>query len=127
VTVQAQIIDVLRTMRAESRMAIVLVSHDLGVVAGLADRILVMYAGRVVESASAALLLRHAEHPYTAALLKCVPSLLGPRLERMASIPGSPPAAAGIEVGCAFAPRCPRAQPRCQTERPLLRLSLIHI
>ena len=98
VTVQAQIIDVLRTMRAESRMAIVLVSHDLGVVAGLADRILVMYAGRVVESASAALLLRHAEHPYTAALLKCVPSLLGPRLERMASIPGSPPAAAGIEV-----------------------------
>ena len=121
VTVQAQIIDVLRAMREQSRMAIVLVSHDLGVVAGLADRILVMYAGRVVESAPTVDLLGHAEHPYTAALLMCVPNLHDPRLERMASIAGAPPAATDPEVGCAFAPRCPRSQGRCRSERPLLR------
>src|SRR5476649_2862861 len=73
VTVQAQIMQILRAMRQESRMAIVLISHDLGLVAGLADRIAVMYAGRVVESAGAADILGRAVHPYTAELLKCVP------------------------------------------------------
>ena len=121
VTVQAQIIDILRAMREESRMAIVLISHDLGVVAGLADRILVMYAGRVVESAAAADILQRAEHPYTAELLRCVPNLLGPRLERMPSLAGVAPSPMSIERGCAFAPRCPRVSERCRTERPLLR------
>jgi oligopeptide transport system ATP-binding protein len=120
VTVQAQIIELLRVMREESHMAIVLVSHDLGVVAGLADRILVMYGGRIVESAAARDVLVHAGHPYTAELLKCVPTLLGAPLARMHSIEGLAPSPLDPEVGCAFAPRCPRAAPRCRVERPLL-------
>jgi len=121
VTVQAQIIELLRTMRAESRMAVVLISHDLGVVAALADRILVMYAGRIVENAAAVEILGHPEHPYTAELLKCVPNLFGPRLDRMPSLAGSAPHVPVTERGCAFAPRCPRALERCWAERPLLR------
>ncbi|HLZ98089.1 MAG TPA: ABC transporter ATP-binding protein [Steroidobacteraceae bacterium] len=121
VTVQAQIMDILRAMRAESHMAIVLISHDLGLVAGLADRIVVMYAGRVVESAGAADLLGRAVHPYTAALLKCVPDLRAPRLERMPSLAGQPPSAWSLGTGCAFAPRCPSARERCNSERPVLR------
>jgi len=120
VTVQAQIMDLLRTMREEVGMALVLISHDLGVVAGLADRILVMYAGRIVESADSAELFRHARHPYTAALLKCIPSLSGPRLERLPTLPGQPPRPEDVLDGCAFAPRCPRAAERCRVERPLL-------
>jgi oligopeptide transport system ATP-binding protein len=120
VTVQAQIMDLLRAMREEVGMALVLISHDLGVVAGLADRILVMYAGRIVESADSAELFRHARHPYTAALLKCIPSLSGPRLERLPTLPGQPPRPEDVVDGCAFAPRCPRAAARCRVERPLL-------
>jgi len=120
VTVQAQIIDLLRAMREELGMALVLISHDLGVVAGLADSILVMYAGRVVESAAAAELFRQAQHPYTAALLKCIPSLSGPRLERLPTLAGQPPQPGDSLQGCAFAPRCPRVAERCRVERPLL-------
>ena len=120
-TVQAHIIDLFRAMREESRMAIVLISHDLGVVAGLADRIIVMYGGRVVESGRARHILQRAEHPYTAELLKCVPDLKGPRLDRMPSLAGQAPSPSSIERGCAFAPRCPRADARCRVERPLLR------
>ena len=120
VTVQAQIIELLRAMRAELSMALVLISHDLGVVAGLADRILVMYAGRIVESAGAAQLLRQPRHPYTAELLKCIPSVTGPRWERLPNLPGQPPQAGDSPAGCAFAPRCPRAAERCRSERPLL-------
>jgi oligopeptide transport system ATP-binding protein len=121
VTVQAQIIDILRAMREESRMAVVLISHDLGLVAGLADRIMVMYAGRIVESGGTADILQHAEHPYTAELLKCIPDLLRPRLDRMPTLPGQAPSPSSPEIGCAFAPRCPRMGQRCRTERPLLR------
>jgi oligopeptide transport system ATP-binding protein len=120
VTVQAQIIDLLRAMRRELHMAVVLISHDLGVVAGLADRILVMYSGRVVEVGAAQEILHDARHPYTSELLKCVPDLWGPRLERMPSLAGVPPNPANVERGCAFAPRCPRATARCRDERPLL-------
>ncbi len=121
VTVQAQIIELLRMLHRDMRMATVLISHDLGVVAGLADRILVMYAGRVVEAAPARTLLRRPAHPYTAALLECVPDLRAPRLARMPSLAGTPPDPSGTDTGCAFAPRCPRAQARCRDERPVLR------
>jgi oligopeptide transport system ATP-binding protein len=121
VTVQAQIIDLLRTLRHEFGTAFVLISHDLGVVGGLADRILVMYAGRVVESAAARDLLRRPRHPYSAELLRCVPDLLGPPLERMPSLPGQPPDAAQPAAGCEFAPRCPFAVELCRAQRPPLR------
>jgi oligopeptide transport system ATP-binding protein len=120
VTVQAQIMELLRAMRAEVGMALVLISHDLAVVAALADRILVMYAGRIVESAAALELIRHAQHPYTAELLKCVSSLSGPLLERLPTLPGQPPQPGDSPSGCAFARRCPRAALRCWAERPVL-------
>jgi oligopeptide transport system ATP-binding protein len=121
VTVQAQIIDLLRAVRAEFSMAMVLISHDLAVVAGLAQRILVMYAGRVVESAEAGKLFRNPRHPYTAELLKCVPDLGSPRLDRLPSVAGQPPLPGEILTGCAFAPRCPRVAERCRIERPELK------
>jgi oligopeptide transport system ATP-binding protein len=120
VTVQAQIVELLRALRLDSGLSIALVSHDLGVVAGIADRVAVMYAGRIVESASTADLLRAPQHPYTALLLECAPNLRAPRLERMPSLAGQAPQASEIESGCAFAPRCPRASDRCRGERPAL-------
>jgi oligopeptide transport system ATP-binding protein len=120
VTLQAQIMELLRAARGESGMALALISHDLGVVAGLADRILVMYAGRIVENAAAAELLRRPRHPYTAELLKCVPSLSGPRLARMPTLAGQPPQPGEALQACPFAPRCPRAADRCHIEPPAL-------
>jgi oligopeptide transport system ATP-binding protein len=120
VTIQAQVVELLREMRREFRMAIALISHDLGLVAGLADRILVMYAGRIVENAGVADLFSQARHPYTAELLRCAPSLSGARLERLPTLAGQPPNPAHHAQGCAFAPRCPRVTERCWVERPLL-------
>ena len=109
VTVQAQIIELLRAMRAEVGMALVLISHDLGVVAGLADRILVMYAGRIVESAAAAELFRHARHPYTAELLKCIPELVRSAPRALADSRGAAAAARraarGLRVRAALSAR----------------------
>jgi oligopeptide transport system ATP-binding protein len=120
VTVQAQIIGLLRAMRADFGMALALISHDLGVVAGLADKILVMYAGSVMEYAGAQELLRRPRHPYTAELLKCIPKLSGPRLARLPTLAGNPPQPGEPTDACAFAPRCSRAAERCRTERPQL-------
>jgi oligopeptide transport system ATP-binding protein len=120
VTIQAQIIELLRAMRGEAGTALALVSHDLAVVAGLADRILVMYAGRIVENAAAGELFRQPRHPYTAELLKCVPSLSGPRLARLPTLAGQPPQPGDALQACPFAPRCPRAAERCRIERPTL-------
>jgi oligopeptide transport system ATP-binding protein len=120
VTIQAQIIELLRAMRGEAGTALALVSHDLAVVAGLADRILVMYAGRIVENAAAGELFRQPRHPYTAELLKCVPSLSGPRLARLPTLAGQPPQPGDALQACPFAPRCPRAAERCRIERPAL-------
>ncbi len=121
VTVQAQVLELLRVMRRDRRLGIVLISHDFGLVAGLADRIVVMYAGRVVESAPAAQLFACPRHPYTAALMQCSPALTGFAQERMPTLAGQPPNPADRFEGCAFAPRCSNATPRCHLERPLLR------
>jgi oligopeptide transport system ATP-binding protein len=123
VTVQAQILALLRELRTQSGMSVVLISHDLGVVAALAERIVVMYAGRVVESAPTMELLRAPRHPYTALLMQCAPSLQRVRLDRMPFVQGQPPNPAEPEIGCAFAPRCPRVTGRCRAERP----ALLHI
>jgi len=121
VTVQGQIMELLRAMRREFDMSLVLISHDLAVVAGFADRILVMYAGRIVENAAAVELLGHPRHPYTAELIRCIPRITGPLPGRMATLAGQPPRPQDPQPGCAFAPRCPRAAPHCRVERPPLR------
>jgi oligopeptide transport system ATP-binding protein len=120
VTVQAQIIGLLRAVRDQSGMALVLISHDLAVVAGVADRILVMYAGRIVECATTAELFGHPRHPYTAELLRCIESLAGPPSDRLATLAGQPPQPGEALDACAFAPRCPRAAARCREQRPPL-------
>jgi len=110
----------LHGMRSELGMALALISHDLAVVGGLADRILVMYAGRIVESAAAEQLFRRPRHPYTAELIRCMPRFKGPLPPRMATLPGQPPRPQESLPGCAFAPRCSRAAQRCHAERPAL-------
>jgi oligopeptide transport system ATP-binding protein len=120
VTVQAQILDLLRTVRADFGMALILISHDLTVVGSIADRILVMYAGRIVESSPAQELWRAPQHPYSAELLKCVPTLSGPLLSRLATLRGQAPQPHEVGEGCAFAPRCAGATEKCRRERPAL-------
>jgi len=111
VTVQAQILELLRRLQSELCMAIVIVTHDLGVVAEMAEHVAVMYAGRIVETAPAELLFSGPEHPYTWGLLRSIPTLEGPRLEELAPIPGSPPSLIRRPAGCHFHPRCPYAEP----------------
>ncbi|GCD33803.1 oligopeptide ABC transporter ATP-binding protein OppF [Streptomyces chrestomyceticus JCM 4735] len=121
VTVQAQVLDVLRTAQRETGAALLLVSHDLGVIAGMADRVAVMYAGRVVESAPAQELFDAPRMPYTAGLLAAVPSIEAvPGRTRLVPVPGTPPDADGLPSGCAFAPRCPLADDACRTAEPAL-------
>ena len=120
VTVQARILELLRDLRGETGISIALISHDLAVVASLADRVVVMYAGRVVESAPTEDLMRRPLHPYTSLLIQCVPDLRRPRAERMPFVPGQAPGAGDPDRGCAFAPRCPRSTQRCASERPTL-------
>ena len=120
VSVQARILELLRDLRAETGISIVLISHDLAIVASLADRVVVMYAGRVVESAPTGDLMRKPLHPYSSLLIQCVPDLRRPRAERMPFVPGQAPGAGDPDRGCAFAPRCPRSTQRCVSERPML-------
>ncbi|OKI00929.1 ABC transporter ATP-binding protein [Streptomyces sp. CB02923] len=121
VTVQAQVLDVLRTAQRETGAALLLVSHDLGVIAGMADRVAVMYAGRVVESAPAQELFDAPRMPYTAGLLGAVPSIEAvPGRGRLVPVPGTPPDAGDLPAGCAFAPRCPLADDACRTAEPAL-------
>ncbi|MCP9950038.1 ABC transporter ATP-binding protein [Actinomadura madurae] len=117
VTVQAQVLDLLRLTRRETGAATVLITHDLGVVAELADRVVVMYAGRVVEHGPVAAIFEAPRHPYTRGLLESLPTLDGDAGD-LTPIPGSPPAPGEIPRGCAFAPRCPLARDRCRVERP---------
>jgi oligopeptide/dipeptide ABC transporter ATP-binding protein len=120
VTVQAQILALLRELRTRTRAAIVLVTHDLGVIAEVADRVLVMYAGRVVEQASVERLFEHARHPYTEGLRRSIVPLEGPLPARLPAIGGNPPNLAALPPGCAFAPRCAYAFERCPTAPPPL-------
>jgi oligopeptide/dipeptide ABC transporter ATP-binding protein len=120
VTVQAQILDVLRTARDVTGAGVLIITHDLGVVAEFADRALVMYAGRAVEAAPVDELYRDRRMPYTAGLLGSVPRLDAPRGERLVPIPGAPPSLASLPPGCPFAPRCPLAIDDCRTAEPEL-------
>jgi len=122
VTIQAQILDLLAGLQAELGMAIILISHNLGVVAGLSNRIAVMYAGKLIELAPADALFARPAHPYTRALLNAVPSLGASRKERLANIPGAPPDLIEPPAGCRFHPRCDCAQERCRLQEPPLRV-----
>jgi oligopeptide/dipeptide ABC transporter ATP-binding protein len=120
VTVQAQVLDLLRDLLSRLSMGLLLIAHDLGVVAELADRIAVMYAGRIVETAPATTLFARPLHPYTVGLLSAALGFsddAGP----LTAISGHPPDLAMLPAGCAFAPRCPRADARCRIETPVLR------
>ena len=119
VTIQAQILELLKGLRDERGMAIILITHDLGVVAGTCDRILVMYAGRIVEEASTKDLFARPLHPYTAALLRSVPRLDGPAHGRLTHIEGLPPRLdKGPFTECTFAPRCAHVFAACRTRDP---------
>ncbi len=120
VTVQAQVLDLLDQQQRERFMAMILVTHDLGVVAGRADDVLVMYAGQVVEKAPTEALFRHMKMPYTEALLRSIPKIGDRSHTRLAAIPGRPPDLVAPPVGCRFAPRCPYVQDRCREEQPPL-------
>lgn len=120
VTVQAQILQLLRELREQRGIAILLVTHDMGVIAELADRVAVMYAGRVVEQTGVEELFAAPRHPYSEALQFCVPRLEGSASHRLPSIPGSPPDPAALPTGCAFAPRCAYRMAICDTESPQL-------
>lgn len=119
VTIQAQILELLRDIRREYNTAIVLITHDLGVVAELAERVTVMYAGRVVETAPIDALFARPEHPYTVGLLASIPAL-GARRRRLPTIPGTVPNLHAPPPGCRFAPRCPFAQAPCHETDPSL-------
>jgi peptide/nickel transport system ATP-binding protein len=120
VTVQAQVLDVLKSLRDELGMALIVITHDLGVVADIADRVMVMYAGRTVEAAGVEDLFERPRHPYTEGLLRSMP-LIG-RNRRLDSIPGQPPAPSPGQgqMGCSFAPRCPYRTYACTTAEPPL-------
>jgi peptide/nickel transport system ATP-binding protein len=120
VTVQAQILNLLNQQQRERHMAMVLVTHDLGVVAGRTDEIAVMYAGQIVEKAPTRTLFANVRMPYTEALLKSIPKLEDPSHTRLQIIGGRPPDLINPPPGCRFAPRCPYAQPKCHTEPPPL-------
>jgi oligopeptide/dipeptide ABC transporter ATP-binding protein len=117
VTIQAQILVLLRDLQREMGMAVVLITHDLGVVAQVVDRVVVMYAGRIVEEGSVAAVFARPSHPYTRLLLESIPLLEG-RQERLRTIPGMVPSLSNQPAGCRFHPRCPDARPACQERAP---------
>ena len=120
VSIQAQILELLRRITEVSRTSLLMVSHDLSVVAGLADRIAVMYAGEIVESGPTAHVFDHPRHPYTLGLLACIPRLDFPRTEMLRSIEGGLPDPHARKTGCPFAPRCAFVLDRCVVDPPHL-------
>jgi peptide/nickel transport system ATP-binding protein len=125
VTVQAQILDLVAALQADRGTGVIWITHDLGVVAGIADRVLVMYGGRCVEDGTADDVLERPAHPYTRGLLGAVPDLAEPSADgevpELATVPGTPPSPTDLPPGCVFYPRCPvKGDPRCATEQPPL-------
>jgi len=120
VTIQAQILLLMRRLRDETGAAILMITHDLGVVAQMADRVVVMYAGQVVEEGPVGALFARALHPYTRLLMRSIP-LARKKLARLEAIPGTTPSPAAFPAGCRFHPRCPDALDRCRTEPQVLR------
>jgi len=120
VTVQAQILELLQRLRETHRMGLVLISHDLGIVAGAADRVAIMYAGRIVERGGVEDVFQAPRHPYTRGLLASLPKI-DAKAERLAAIEGTPPSLTARPAGCAFHPRCGHAVDRCRTQEPGLR------
>ena len=120
VTVQAQILALLKRLTRETNSALILITHDLGVVARYADRVMVMYGGRIVETAPARELYAKPRHPYTRGLMLAVPRLDDETERRLVPIDGQPPDLADLPPGCAFAPRCQHAMEKCRVERPAL-------
>jgi peptide/nickel transport system ATP-binding protein len=121
VTIQAQILNLMRELRDRTRAAIILITHDLGVVAEMAQRVVVMYAGRKVEEANVYDLFAKPIHPYTLGLLNSMPRLDDTSSKRLVEIPGMVPSMRTEIVGCAFAPRCSEATERCRLESPILK------
>jgi peptide/nickel transport system ATP-binding protein len=121
VTIEAQILRLIRRLQEQRGFSVLFITHDLGVVRAISDRIVVLYAGRVAEAAATALVFDQPEHPYTRGLLAAAPRLSTPRRDTLSAIPGSVPADVGRIPACAFADRCPLAVDRCRAERPLPR------
>jgi oligopeptide/dipeptide ABC transporter ATP-binding protein len=119
VTIQSQYLRLLKEIQRETNLALVFVTHDLGIVAKLCDRVAVMYAGRIVELGRTRDIFNHPRHPYAVGLLNCLPTLRRGR-EPLTAIEGQPPDLANVPEGCSFAPRCPMAEPRCRETRPPL-------
>ena len=121
VTVQAQILELLRELKRKFGLSLLLISHDLSVVGTMADRVAVMYAGRIIEIGPTEDVLSHPQHPYTTGLLRSLPGLKGPRRERLETLSGVVPNLADLPPGCRFEPRCPVRVPECTAEVPPLR------
>jgi oligopeptide/dipeptide ABC transporter ATP-binding protein len=122
VTIQAQVLELMRTLVREEGVAMLLITHDLGVVAETCDRVHVMYCGRVVEQATTRALFAAPRHPYTRGLLECLPRIDGAAVGgRLPTIPGTVPELSKLPPGCAFAPRCPRVQADCEQSPPPVR------
>ena len=120
VTVQAQILSLLKNLTKEANSSLILITHDLGVVARYADNVAVMYGGRVVETASARELYKNPQHPYTEGLMASIPKLDGDPGSRLYTIEGQPPDLSNLPSGCSFHPRCPYAQDKCTMTKPTL-------
>ena len=121
VTIQAQVLDLMKNLRQNFRMAMMFITHNLGIVAHIADDVIVMYLGKVMESAPVRELFTAPQHPYTLGLLKSLPSLTGDRKKRLEPITGVVPDAQDVPVGCRFAPRCSTAKAICRSQVPTLR------
>ncbi len=120
VTIQAQILELMRDLRTKNNTAVLLITHDIGVVAEMADEVVVMYTGKVVEHGTVRQVLKTPKHPYTVGLLNSIPSI-GQKGERLNVIPGTVPSPLNLPKGCPFAPRCPHAMAVCREERPPLK------